>query len=97
MAIHHIDPKATDEIVTVQVDFSAIAQELTNCVVTISHAGGKADPNPSMMLLGTSSITGTTVAQQIQGGVAGAQYAIRFLANFQNGDRFGETVKLSVN
>ncbi len=96
MSTQIISTKSSDEIVTVFVDYSPVSPTVASAEVTITRSGGEADPNPSAMKMGLPVVEGSVVSQKIQAGVVGCKYKIRFLATLQSGDRYGQTLLLTV-
>lgn len=70
--------KITTEVVSVPFDFSSQltnGETITSQAVTVSVFQGE-DANPSALLSGSASVSGTVVSQLITGGVAGVVYLL---------------------
>jgi hypothetical protein len=73
-----LSAKDTQETIVVAFDFSQVCASITSILgVTASHASGTPDSNPSAILSGAPSISGTKVLQAVTGGVGGACYDLR--------------------
>lgn len=91
-----LSSKAVDEVITAFVDYSPIATSISSATVTVTVFGGTPDANPSAIKVGEPTVNGTMVSQKIQGGIPGCKYSLRFLALLPSGDRYGQTLILTV-
>lgn len=91
--------KAPDEIWIVGIDFSpqlASGATIASCAVTIATALGSTDPNPSAVLSGSASLSGTVVSQLVHAGLSGQTYILFFDATCSNGEVLEAQASLSV-
>ena len=73
------DEKDPAEVWRLAADFGEFTTPLTSVVLTITRLSGSADSNPSAMKTGGPQVQGTGRATHlVQGGVDGADYAIRW-------------------
>lgn len=70
-------PKDPGEIVKLGFDFGETADPLLSATVTMTRVGGKADANPSAMILGSANVVGTKAIQRVQSGIHGTDYEAR--------------------
>lgn len=71
------DAKDPSEVLVVGFDFANLTTTPTSPTVTARRHAGAADSNPSAILSGAPSISGTQVLQKITGGTAGTDYLLR--------------------
>jgi hypothetical protein len=74
-------PKAPSEVLVFTFDFvNLLAQgETINSATVTSVLISGTDAAPSTMILGSASISGSTVMQKVQGGELGVRYQLRCL------------------
>lgn len=90
--------KKSAEMVRVGIDFVrllAAGETITTAGVTASVLRGT-DPLPASILNGAASISGTTIWQEVDGGVAGVYYTLEFTATTSLGHVFIERSTLEV-
>jgi hypothetical protein len=79
------------EILQLGIDMAALGGGATLLVAAAAITVLRGDdPAASAMLLGAPEIAGTVVRQWIQAGVAGCEYRLTFLVDFDNGMRLAE-------
>lgn len=71
-----LEPKDPAEAYAVEFKFDRVLSVITGATVTVSLLAGT-DASPSSLLNGTPQISGTSVYQRIQSGVAGCTYKLR--------------------
>jgi hypothetical protein len=85
-------PKTPDEKVVVSIDFAKIIPEGATISTIIAaafvHPKSKAaDSDPTAILSGDPTKTGTVISQMVLGGVANADYVIGFAATLSDGEK----------
>lgn len=85
-------PKTPSEKVVLSIDFARIVPEdatISSAEVTASvHPKSKAvDSNPTAILSGTATKTGTVISQMVAAGVASADYVLAFAATLSDGEK----------
>jgi hypothetical protein len=85
MSLSEKDPT---EIVIVTFDFSAIATTVQSPEIAATLHSGVADETPQAIVSGSAQVDGATVLQQIAGGTAGANYALRCEVDTPDGQHF---------
>lgn len=96
--MQEFSPKSPDEIVTLRFDFSkslASGETISSSSVSVVLLDG-VDNNPLSMIFGATSVSGTTVNQNITGGAVGATYAIRAVIITSTGQRLADSGMLSI-
>ena len=94
------DPQTTLESLVRAIDFTNVLSSGDSIVgtptVTASWYGGIQDSNPSTILVGSPTISGTQVLQRIHGGIPGAVYLLSFVVNTAQGNIFEGQVFFTV-
>lgn len=85
MSLSEKDPA---EIITVTFDFTALTASVSAPVITATAHSGVVDPAPQAIVSGPAQVDGAKVLQQIVGGVAGANYALRCEIDTPDGQHF---------
>lgn len=96
MHLERLSDKDPREVITISKGFAPLLQSgetISNPVVTAAVASGT-DPNPSAILSGAPSISGSDVLQKITGGIDGVDYLITFKVNTNLGHVYVEAVIL---
>ena len=91
-----LSPKDPLETVIITFDFSKLSGTITSAAFTVTRIDGAADSNPSAMLSGSASISGSQVKQKITGGVDGTSYKIYCLVDLADGQRLREEALMQV-
>lgn len=92
-------PKDPAETVSVSFDFEALlstGETLSTAVFTVTHSSGTPDGNPSAMLDGSSTITGSVASRRLKNGVAGAVYCVECTVTTSASQKLVECAKLGV-
>jgi hypothetical protein len=90
--------KATNEVIPISVNFSDMLQfgeAITGASCTCTVFSGT-DPSPSALVSGIATYTGSTVTQNITGGLAGNIYTLAFIVTASNSHNYVKVGQLSV-
>ena len=76
-----------EEIITVTFDFTGVATEISDPVVTVGQSL-LWDPDISQMISGALQVSGLCVLQRFIGGMPGNKCTVRCVVNDEDGERF---------
>lgn len=79
--------KDPEEIITVTFDFTGVATEISDPVVTVGQSL-LWDPDISQMISGALQVSGLCVLQRFIGGMPGNKCTVRCVVNDEDGERF---------
>ena len=89
------EPKDPAEVVTVTFDFSGRTDTPSNPAVSIGVRWG-AETVPTLVTVGTPTVTGAQVTQQVSGGANLNDYNLKCLADTPDGDKLAVDWVLAV-
>ena len=90
----NVSSKSPEEIVTLFVDFSPVAESVSAPAVISRQISG---PTSSNLIVDTVvAVAGPVVSVKVSGGINGAKYKVSFYASLPNGDRYVQHLILPV-